>query len=133
MFVRILCNFYYPSCRNINEIKCERTPISGSVKLVQSLLSVHGLAGTPTTVHCYGPEVDLSNRVTRKFKDKIDNFLHVYFVEEVWDEVPAITLTTGFANISTRYSISPLKVHLCRHFFLRITWRQPLLTKTNMT
>ena len=72
-----------------------RTPISGSVKLEQSLLSVHRLAITPTTVHCYGPEVDLSNRVTREFKDKVDNFLRVSFVEEDWDEVSANALTTG--------------------------------------
>ena len=79
-----------------------RTPISGSVKLEQSLLSVHRLAITPTTVHCYGPEVDLSNRVTRKFKDKIDNFLRVSFVEEDWDEVSANALTTGFATGHSR-------------------------------
>ena len=73
-----------------------RSPISGSVKLEGSLLSVHRLAVTPTKVYCYGPEVDLSNRVTRHFKDKVDNFLRVSFVEEDWEETSATALTTGF-------------------------------------
>ena len=73
-----------------------RTPISGSVKLERSLLSVHRLAITPTKVYCYGPEVDLSNRVTREFKDKVDNFLRVTFIEEDWEETSANALTTGF-------------------------------------
>ena len=73
-----------------------RAPISGSVKLERSLLSVHRLAITPTKVYCYGPEVDLSNRVTREYKDKVDNFLRVTFIEEDWEETSASALTTGF-------------------------------------
>ncbi len=51
---------------------------------------------TPTKVYCYGPEIDLSNRVTRQCKDKVDNFLRVSFVEEDWEETSATALTTGF-------------------------------------
>jgi RNA-dependent RNA polymerase len=82
-----------------------RAPISGSVKLERSLLSVHRLAITPTKVYCYGPEVDLSNRVTREFKDKVDNFLRVTFIEEDWEEMSASALTTGFdKGLSPRLS-----------------------------
>ncbi|KAH7442576.1 hypothetical protein KP509_03G095200 [Ceratopteris richardii] len=44
---------------------------------------------TPTRVYFRGPEVDFSNRVTRHFKEHIDNFIRVSFVEEDADVIPA--------------------------------------------
>lgn len=73
-------------------------PNEGSIKLEEGLLNVHRLYITPTKVYCYGPEIDMSNRVTRKHVDKIDNFLRVSFVDEDWDSISAGALSSGVSK-----------------------------------
>lgn len=70
-------------------------PNDSAIKLEEGLLNVHRRYITPTKVYCYGPEIDMSNRVTRQHVDKIDNFLRVSFVEEDWDSMSAGALSSG--------------------------------------
>ncbi|KAH7442574.1 hypothetical protein KP509_03G095000 [Ceratopteris richardii] len=49
------------------------------------LLYVRKVLVTPTRVYFTGPEIELSNRVTRHFKEHIDDFLRISFVEEDHD------------------------------------------------
>lgn len=83
--------------RVVQKHRMRRTqvPNEGSIKLEAGLLNVHRLYITPTKVYCDGPEIDLSNRVTRKHVDKIDNFLRVSFVDEDWDSISAGALSSG--------------------------------------
>jgi RNA-dependent RNA polymerase len=66
-----------------------------SIKLEAGLFNVHRLYITPTKVYCHGPEIDMSNRVTRKHGDKIDNFIRVSFVDEDWESISAGALYSG--------------------------------------
>ena len=65
------------------------------IKLESGLFNVHRLYITPTKVYCHGPEIDMSNRVTRQYEDKIDNFLRVSFVDEDWESISAGALYSG--------------------------------------
>ncbi|KAI5062092.1 hypothetical protein GOP47_0022631 [Adiantum capillus-veneris] len=60
--------------------------------LDDGLMQVRKVFVTPSRVYFSGPEVDVSNRVTRQFKDHIDDFLRVSFVEEDADQIPASAL-----------------------------------------
>ncbi|KAJ4846078.1 hypothetical protein Tsubulata_027402 [Turnera subulata] len=51
------------------------------------LVNVYRVQITPTKVYFCGPEVNLSNRVLRKFPDDIDNFLRVSFLDEDLDRL----------------------------------------------
>ncbi|KAG0628256.1 hypothetical protein M758_1G013200 [Ceratodon purpureus] len=68
---------------------------AGSIKPAAGLFYVHRLYITPTKVYCHGPEIDMSNRVTRYHADKIDSFLRVSFVDEDWDSISAGALYSG--------------------------------------
>ena len=37
---------------------------------------------TPSTMHFIPPEVDLKNRITTEFEDRLDNFLRISLVDE---------------------------------------------------
>lgn len=58
-------------------------------------VNIYRLSVSPTKVYCQGPEIDFSNRVTRKYVDEIDNFLRVSFVDEDWENISAAALTSG--------------------------------------
>jgi RNA-dependent RNA polymerase len=46
------------------------------------LVYVHRVQVTPAKVYFYGPEINVSNRVVRRFSDDIDNFLRISFIDE---------------------------------------------------
>lgn len=60
--------------------------------LDDGLMRVRKLYVTPSRVYCMGPEVDVSNRVTRHFIDHIDDFIRVSFTEEDFDIIPSSAL-----------------------------------------
>ncbi|MCO5610327.1 hypothetical protein L7F22_064563 [Adiantum nelumboides] len=66
--------------------------------LDDGLMQVRKVFVTPSRVYCTGPEVDVSNHVTRHFKDHIDDFLRVCFVEEDFDQIPATALVVPRAR-----------------------------------
>lgn len=53
-----------------------------SIKLAEGQVWVRRVCVTPTKVYCMGPEIDISNRVTRHYITEIDRFLRVSFVDE---------------------------------------------------
>ncbi|KAJ6321897.1 hypothetical protein OIU77_011894 [Salix suchowensis] len=68
-------------------MKCIRLPTPPAVAVDDGLVFVRRVQITPTKVYFRGPEVNLSNRVLRKYPDDIDNFLRVSFVDEDLDKL----------------------------------------------
>ncbi|OWM90725.1 RNA-dependent RNA polymerase 1-like [Punica granatum] len=61
-----------------------RSPL---ISLDEGLMYVHKVQITPCRVYFSGPEVNVSNRVLRRYSDYIDNFLRISFVDEDLDKV----------------------------------------------
>ncbi|KAM1520582.1 hypothetical protein ACFX10_010942 [Malus domestica] len=61
---------------------CTRIPETPAISLDDGMVYVHRVQVTPSKVYFCGPEVNLSNRVLRKYPQDIDNFLRVSFVDE---------------------------------------------------
>lgn len=53
-----------------------------SSKQLDDIVEVRRLIITPTKAYCLPPEVEMSNRVLRKFKEVADRFLRVTFMDE---------------------------------------------------
>lgn len=53
-----------------------------SPKQLDDIVEVRRLVITPTKAYCLPPEVELSNRVLRKYKEVADRFLRVTFMDE---------------------------------------------------
>uniref|UniRef100_A0A6N2KT36 RNA-dependent RNA polymerase n=1 Tax=Salix viminalis TaxID=40686 RepID=A0A6N2KT36_SALVM len=68
-------------------ISTGRLPTPPAVAVDDDLVFVRRVQITPTKVYFRGPEVNLSNRVLRKYPDDIDNFLRVSFVDEDLDKL----------------------------------------------
>ncbi|CAK7353670.1 unnamed protein product [Dovyalis caffra] len=51
-------------------------------KQLADIVEIRRLVITPTKAYCLPPEVELSNRVLRKYKDVADRFLRVTFMDE---------------------------------------------------
>lgn len=68
-------------------------------KQIDDIVEVRRLVITPTKAYCLPPEVELSNRVLRKYKDLADRFLRVTFMDE--------GLQTMNANVLS-YFIAPI-------------------------
>ncbi|KAL7091227.1 hypothetical protein ACP275_12G092600 [Erythranthe tilingii] len=72
-------------------------PKSPAICLDDGLVYVHRVQVTPTRVYFSGPEVNVSNRVLRHYRDYIDNFLRVSFVDEEWDKMYSTDLSPRVA------------------------------------
>ena len=66
--------------------------------LDDGLVYVHKVQITPTKVYFCGPELNLSNRVLRKYPDDINNFLRVSFVDEDLDKLYSINLSSRMSS-----------------------------------
>ncbi|GLJ11722.1 hypothetical protein SUGI_0175400 [Cryptomeria japonica] len=84
---------------------------AGNVGLDGGLMYVHRVHVTPSKVYFFGPEVNVSNRVTRQFANYIDDFLRVTFVDENGDKLYAtdlsqqrITMNNGQGKHTKLYS-----------------------------
>ncbi|XP_062113341.1 RNA-dependent RNA polymerase 1-like [Humulus lupulus] len=64
-----------------------RHPKPSTIALDAGLVYVRRVQVTPTKVFFCGPEVNVSNRVLRHYRDYIDNFLRVSFVDEELDKL----------------------------------------------
>ncbi|KAJ7568127.1 hypothetical protein O6H91_01G019700 [Diphasiastrum complanatum] len=94
-----------------------RSPKDGVIKPDHGQMLVNRLLITPTKVYCMGPEIDVSNRVTRHFASVIDNFLRVAFVEEDWSRIPSTTLSvplTGGARTVRKTDTSDVYSRILR-------------------
>ncbi|KAK6157823.1 hypothetical protein DH2020_012071 [Rehmannia glutinosa] len=72
-------------------------PNSPAISLDDGLVYVHRVQITPTRVYFSGPEVNVSNRVLRHYRDHVDNFLRVSFVDEEWDKMYSTDLSPKVA------------------------------------
>ncbi|KAK8513559.1 hypothetical protein V6N12_052737 [Hibiscus sabdariffa] len=66
---------------------------------LDDIVEIRRLVITPTKAYCLLPEVELSNRVLRKYKDVADRFLRVTFMDEGMQTMNAHVLTYYNASI----------------------------------
>ncbi|KAK6931652.1 RNA-dependent RNA polymerase, eukaryotic-type [Dillenia turbinata] len=66
-------------CRKYFTTKRPKPPLCS---LDEGLVYVHRVQITPCKVYFCGPEVNVSNRVLRQYKQYLDNFLRVSFIDE---------------------------------------------------
>lgn len=69
-------------------------PMSPSMSLDSGLVYMRRVQITPCKVYFCGPEINVSNRVLRHFKEHVDNFLRVSFVDEELDKVHSTALSS---------------------------------------
>ncbi|XP_042520883.1 RNA-dependent RNA polymerase 6-like isoform X2 [Macadamia integrifolia] len=62
-------------------------------------VEVRRIVITPTKAYCLLPEVERSNRVLRKYKEKADRFLRVAFMDEGFQQLNFSVLSFGVAPI----------------------------------
>ncbi|KAL5553270.1 hypothetical protein UlMin_040671 [Ulmus minor] len=88
---------YEPSVWLNNEYKkyltSKRPPKPPAISLDSGLVYIHRVQVTPCKVYFCGPEVNLSNRILRLYKEHINNFLRVSFVDEELDKMYATDLS----------------------------------------
>ncbi|KAK9279924.1 hypothetical protein L1049_013608 [Liquidambar formosana] len=68
-------------------------------KQSDDIMEVRRLVITPTKAYCLLPEVELSNRVLRNFKEVADRFLRVTFMDEGMQTINSNVLTYYVASI----------------------------------
>lgn len=68
-------------------------------KQLDDIVEVRRLAITPTKAYCLPPEVELSNRVLRNYKEFADRFLRVTFMDEGMQTINSNVLTYYVAPI----------------------------------
>uniref|UniRef100_A0A7N0TG81 RNA-dependent RNA polymerase n=1 Tax=Kalanchoe fedtschenkoi TaxID=63787 RepID=A0A7N0TG81_KALFE len=73
--------------------KSKRPQISPAISLVSGLVYIRRVQITPTKVYFCGPEINVSNRVLRHYRDDTDNFLRVNFIDEDWDKMHSTDLS----------------------------------------
>ncbi|KAL5763115.1 hypothetical protein ACOSP7_019379 [Xanthoceras sorbifolium] len=80
---------------------------SPAISVDDGLVYVRRVQVTPCRVYFCGPEINVSNRVLRKFREHIDNFLRVSFVDENLDKMYSTDLCprTSSANEERRTEI----------------------------
>ncbi|KAL2546052.1 RNA-dependent RNA polymerase 1 [Forsythia ovata] len=78
--------------------KMRLRPKSPAISLDGGLVYVRRVQVTPIKVYFSGPEVNVSNRVLRHYREDIDNFLRVSFVDEDWDKMHSTDLSLKVAS-----------------------------------
>jgi len=73
---------------------CNTLQISPQISPDDGLVYVHRVQVTPAKVYFYGPEINVSNRVVRHFCADIDNFLRVSFVDEDFEKLHSVDLSS---------------------------------------
>ncbi|XVE74536.1 hypothetical protein DITRI_Ditri12bG0024900 [Diplodiscus trichospermus] len=63
-----------------------------AISLDEGLVYVRRVQITPSRVYFCGPEINVSNRVLRHFRDDIDNFLRITFVDEELEKIHSMDL-----------------------------------------
>lgn len=85
--------------------KRRRTEAGGSVGVESKMreetshVKIRRLMVTPTKVYFIGPDLEMSNRVTRQYSKYIDNFLRVTFVEEDMNELQSAALAKAIRGV----------------------------------
>ena len=79
-------------------IKSNYLPPSPTISLDNGLVYVRRVQITPSKVYFCGPEINVSNRVLRRFHKHIDNFLRVSFVDEELDKLYSADLSSHISE-----------------------------------
>lgn len=83
-----LCSYKHPVFDASKRLKLVQDWLLRNPKLIKNpqrlddIAEVRRLVITPTKAYCLPPEVELSNRVLRKYKEVADRFLRVTFMDE---------------------------------------------------
>ncbi|KAG5225284.1 SILENCING DEFECTIVE family protein [Salix suchowensis] len=83
-----ICTYRHPVFNAYSELKAvqgwllKNPKLSKNPKHLGDVIEVRRLVITPTKAYCLPPEVELSNRVLRKYIDVADRFLRVTFMDE---------------------------------------------------
>ncbi|KAL6212072.1 hypothetical protein ACLB2K_017294 [Fragaria x ananassa] len=83
-----LCSYKHPVFDASKRLKLVQEWLLRNPKLIKNpkrlddIAEVRRLVITPTKAYCLPPEVELSNRVLRKYKEVADRFLRVTFMDE---------------------------------------------------
>ncbi|XWS22973.1 hypothetical protein CRYUN_Cryun29cG0081500 [Craigia yunnanensis] len=75
-----------------NYFTSKKPPGSPAISLDDGLVYVRRVQITPSRVYFCGPEINVSNRVLRHFRDDIDNFLRITFVDEELERIHSTDL-----------------------------------------
>ncbi|XP_022776585.1 RNA-dependent RNA polymerase 1-like [Durio zibethinus] len=75
-----------------NYIRSKKHPGSPVISLDDGLVYVRRVQITPSRVYFCGPEINVSNRVLRHFRDDIDNFLRITFDDEELEKIHSTDL-----------------------------------------
>ncbi|KAE8667250.1 RNA-dependent RNA polymerase 1 [Hibiscus syriacus] len=67
-------------------------PVSPAISLDYGLVYVRRVQITPSRIYFVGPEINVSNRVLREFRNDIDNFLRISFVDEELDKIHSMNV-----------------------------------------
>ncbi|CAN6479815.1 unnamed protein product [Victoria cruziana] len=70
------------------------------------LVHIHRVQVTPSKVYFCGPEVNVSNRVTRQYPSEVDNFLRVSFIDEDLEKIRSTDLSQRATVLNGQSSIS---------------------------
>ncbi|TKY69219.1 RNA-dependent RNA polymerase 1 [Spatholobus suberectus] len=81
--------------------KLKNPPRSPAISLDTGLVYVRRVQITPCKVYFCGPELNVSNRVLRHFREHIDNFLRVSFVDEELEKLYSADLSSRTQNKKT--------------------------------
>ncbi|KAF8398929.1 hypothetical protein HHK36_014794 [Tetracentron sinense] len=68
-------------------------PKPPAISLDDGLVYVRRVKITPCKIYFYGPEINVSNHVLRKYRKDIDNFIRVSFVDEDLDKMRSADLS----------------------------------------
>ncbi|KAL3731289.1 hypothetical protein ACJRO7_028202 [Eucalyptus globulus] len=69
-----------------------------SITLDAGLVYVHRVQITPCRVYFFGPEINVSNHVLRRYSKYIDNFIRISFVDEDLDKMHSTDLSPRTAS-----------------------------------
>lgn len=84
--------------KELNNKRSKRYHDLADFSLDSGLMYVRRVQVTPSRVYFFGPEVNVSNRVTREYAEYIDDFLRVNFVDENWNRLYSTDLSQGMPN-----------------------------------
>ncbi|RHN78072.1 putative RNA-directed RNA polymerase [Medicago truncatula] len=79
-------------------LQSNNPPQSPTINLDNGLVYVRRVQITPCKVYFCGPEINVSNRVLRRFRKHINNFLRVSFVDEELDKLYSADLSSRISE-----------------------------------
>ncbi|KAK1265765.1 RNA-dependent RNA polymerase 1 [Acorus gramineus] len=73
-----------------------------AISLDDGLVYIHRVQITPSKVYFCGPEINVSNRVLRKYPKDIDNFIRISFVDEDADKMWSMDLSPRVVSMENQ-------------------------------